>query len=387
MGLQSIPYTTLRFAPSFSYSFPLPAGQYTVTLDFLEPNKSGPGQRVFTVSVAGAAVLPNLDLFAVAGLLTPYSKSFPAAVAAGVPLKISFLASAGNAVVSAIQIDSIDPPPAAAVGIVSSQLLDFAAAETSSTVRTFGASCTAATPCIAGPLARSFTHGFTATLAPFSGLGSALVYLDPLTGDFTVSGLAVDCPGCLTPAGVSAFPPGATLLYRCTASNGAWDVGGCQDMRRFLPPLASPALAPFPGHPYMTPLQSGPDSVATVPGSVHGVAPPCALDVRLFDDAVPSNPIPQVSAGPGWRYTINRATCDVTVIFEVPWTNYYVLILGSWVQGPALLALEGCSGSLGTSNCAGVVRARVMLGDGSLLTLAAVPGDSYSSWNQWAAVK
>lgn len=107
------PYLNLRYATSFSYSIPLPAGQYSVTLKFIEPNKTGPGQRLFGVSINGGQVTSGLDLFAAAGALKPYDLSFPA-TSAGY-LKIDITATLGNAVLSGIQVDSVDQPPSGTV--------------------------------------------------------------------------------------------------------------------------------------------------------------------------------------------------------------------------------------------------------------------------------
>src|SRR5262249_1046864 len=54
---------------SFSYAVPnlTPGGSYTVRLDFAELVATGPGQRVFNVTINGTQVLTNFDIFAEAG--------------------------------------------------------------------------------------------------------------------------------------------------------------------------------------------------------------------------------------------------------------------------------------------------------------------------------
>jgi hypothetical protein len=121
MATLPVPYKTLRYSAypagsPVSYTIPMSPGIYTVTLKFLEPNKTAIGQRVFSVAVNGALHiasldLSSLDLFAVApGALTPYSESFPVVIT-GPLLLIVLTASQGNAVISGIQIDDDTVPP------------------------------------------------------------------------------------------------------------------------------------------------------------------------------------------------------------------------------------------------------------------------------------
>jgi len=105
MAAQPVPYRSLRYGAAFSYTLPLAAGAYSITLKFLEPNKTGGGQRVFTVSVNSSQAIAGLDLYSVAGGLKPYDRTF-AATSNG-QIRLDFSATAGNAVLSAIQVDSI----------------------------------------------------------------------------------------------------------------------------------------------------------------------------------------------------------------------------------------------------------------------------------------
>jgi subtilisin family serine protease len=59
-------YQTLRMGMS-SYRVDLPDGVYRVDLAFAETQVNSAGARVFSVSLEGASVLPNLDVFAAAG--------------------------------------------------------------------------------------------------------------------------------------------------------------------------------------------------------------------------------------------------------------------------------------------------------------------------------
>ena len=98
-------YQTERFGV-FSYSFAVPAGNYAVTLKFVEPYWTLPGQRVFGVAINGTTVLSNFDILAQAG-------------GANIALDESFTvnASAGNITIQFLQ-GSTDQPTASAIQIL-----------------------------------------------------------------------------------------------------------------------------------------------------------------------------------------------------------------------------------------------------------------------------
>ncbi len=122
LSSQPIPYQAERYtAPAsfpFSYTLPAAAGDYIVTLGFLEVRTDASippiaaGQRVFSVSIHGTVVQPALDIFAAAGSLTPYSLTFHVTTTG--PIVIALASITGNAVLSSIQVDSVAvaPPPA-----------------------------------------------------------------------------------------------------------------------------------------------------------------------------------------------------------------------------------------------------------------------------------
>lgn len=113
---QPIPFNAMRssspLGAPFSYSFTLAPGAYTVTLRFIEPRADQTaGQRILGVAINGAPVITGLDLFTIAGALKPYTTpSFPVTVTG--PLKIDVSATAGNAILSGIQIDDMPTLPA-----------------------------------------------------------------------------------------------------------------------------------------------------------------------------------------------------------------------------------------------------------------------------------
>ncbi len=99
-------YQSQRYGTSFSYSFPVPAGSYQVTLKFAETYWTGAGQRVFNTAINGSTVLTNFDIFASAGGQNiALDKVFNNITASNGMITINFgPASADNACIQAIQI-------------------------------------------------------------------------------------------------------------------------------------------------------------------------------------------------------------------------------------------------------------------------------------------
>lgn len=89
---------------TFSYRIPVPDGRYRITLRFVEPSATTPGERVFDVEVNGKAVLRSLDVFkAAGGKLTGITRSVEGTAKDGY-LDIEFKPSRGQALVSALAI-------------------------------------------------------------------------------------------------------------------------------------------------------------------------------------------------------------------------------------------------------------------------------------------
>jgi hypothetical protein len=91
------------FVTPLVYTFNVPNGSYTVTLDFAESQYTSTGSRVFNVLINGTAVLTNFDIFAGVGANTALSESFPVTVTGG-QIAIQFNAVKQNPIVDAIQI-------------------------------------------------------------------------------------------------------------------------------------------------------------------------------------------------------------------------------------------------------------------------------------------
>ena len=118
---------------------------------------------------------------------------------------------------------------------MASQLGDFQATQTSSTVLTVGSNCSSTTPCNVrfGNTVYSFTQSCTATIA--AGTGSAYIYMAnggilTIGHNLTVSASS----GCTAQTGVTSFPYDSVPLFTWTASSGKWNSGGGQDLRGWL---------------------------------------------------------------------------------------------------------------------------------------------------------
>jgi Malectin domain len=98
-------YEDYRWNPT-TYSIAVPNGQYQVNLYFTEanPKAESVGARVFNVSLQGATVFPNLDIFATAGANAALIKSANVNVTASA-VSIGFAPVAGlRPKISAIEI-------------------------------------------------------------------------------------------------------------------------------------------------------------------------------------------------------------------------------------------------------------------------------------------
>ncbi|NLH42739.1 MAG: hypothetical protein GX448_12950 [Planctomycetes bacterium] len=98
-------YETERYSVE-SYKFTVPNGKYTVRLHFAETFEgiTGPGERVFSVSVQGQEVLKDLDLFKTVGPLKPLVKEYKGVPVENGLLVIGFTPNVENPQICGIEI-------------------------------------------------------------------------------------------------------------------------------------------------------------------------------------------------------------------------------------------------------------------------------------------
>ncbi len=108
-------YQSYREGTAFAYHFDLPVGTYDVALHFADPDATLVGERVFSVDIESATVLPDIDLVALAGADMAYVAHVSVDVSDGT-LDIELSSSVGNAILSALEVRatipalSLDPP-------------------------------------------------------------------------------------------------------------------------------------------------------------------------------------------------------------------------------------------------------------------------------------
>lgn len=105
----SLPITNLRYGyvgATLTYTLTVPSGPVFLTLSFVEPNKTGPGQRLFDVRVNNGPPM-RLDLFAMAGLKKQLDLTLPVQVLNG-RITIVLKPIVGNALVSGIFVQTLD---------------------------------------------------------------------------------------------------------------------------------------------------------------------------------------------------------------------------------------------------------------------------------------
>jgi hypothetical protein len=114
-------YQTDRWAPTLTYTIPnlTPNASYTVRLHFAECWFTSAGQRLFNVSINGAQVLTNFDVFqAAGGENIAIAKSFVSTADATGNITIFMSATVNNALISGIEITGASttatPPPSSA---------------------------------------------------------------------------------------------------------------------------------------------------------------------------------------------------------------------------------------------------------------------------------
>ena len=98
-------HQTSRRGASFAYALPIAPGVYDVTLRFADTASGSVGDRVFDVRCEGVLELDDLDVYALAGAATAYSRTIRTQVLDG-RVDLDFVASLGTAHVAAIEVRS-----------------------------------------------------------------------------------------------------------------------------------------------------------------------------------------------------------------------------------------------------------------------------------------
>lgn len=100
-------YHTVRTGQSFSYALTLPNGAYDVVIHAWDPTQTQVGSRVFDLLAEGTVLIDDLDLVATVGGGAAYVSPPARTVINDGVLDLNFVASAGQALVSAIEVRSV----------------------------------------------------------------------------------------------------------------------------------------------------------------------------------------------------------------------------------------------------------------------------------------
>jgi hypothetical protein len=112
--LDPLLYQTYRQGNPLIYQIQVPSGNYQVTLKMADFTSTGSGQNKFNVLAQGQTVLSNVDVYAAVGHAVVYDQNFQVTVPSGgsaVTLQWNALAGQGQAMVSAIEVLSLQPNP------------------------------------------------------------------------------------------------------------------------------------------------------------------------------------------------------------------------------------------------------------------------------------
>ncbi len=373
MGSQPAPYQSLRYSAgaAFSYSLFVPPGNYSLTLKFLEPNKTASGQRIFSVNVNGVTGIQNLDVFAAAGgAMKPYDRTVQVSSPNG-NITLNLLPNIGNAILSGIQLDSIDPPPPALA-----QWLDLAPILASQVPRP------------TSPNVRLFSDGSNASkISRIDSAGSVfLVEGNPSTPQTICADTSFPVtqyfnqPVQTNGVAFTTIPAGTQVTdvwifedqlvtdgSTITAASACVGTSGtpCGYAGAF--PLMGVSIPNFRQYPSSGSISitSNADQVLQLQLTVTGGSG----NLSAFTGGVVKTRVCTV--------TPSVAFCDACLNAPKP----------PPAPGPTLAKLETCTGQTATNNCAGMYRATIKLTDGTTILavtgVTGIPADS----NTWTAVK
>ncbi len=278
------------------------ANTWTAQGGVVTPNYSKSFTSATTLSISGTEHLLNtMNL-----LVTCYDTSTPARMIepdsvtvdpATYNVSVTFAQpQSGRCVVNGNSISGGgSAAPSVSGAQFASQLLDLSASlDSTSTILTIGAGCSAATPCNVrfGNVVYALTSPVRATLGS-GATGTAFIYVSSDGSVNVGSNMSVVCSGCNAISGVVSYPVNTIPLYTWTATSGIWNGTGT-DKRAM---LSTKGLTALTG---LTAVDTG------------------ALTAIGIDTSV----VPTyVSAGGSLSFgTINSGACSTELTFSAPGT-------------------------------------------------------------------
>ncbi|GIV35046.1 MAG: hypothetical protein KatS3mg031_2581 [Chitinophagales bacterium] len=216
-------YQTARVGTAFSYAIPVQSNTYTVKLHFAEisPAATG-GMNVFYVKIENSTKINALDLYTSVGPYRALIQTFTIQVTDQM-MNIDFIASAGNAQVSAIEL--IPAPVTQGVLTVVPMPVNFPETDLNSNsvpitvalTNTGAASLTINSVNITGPHASNFVHTYgtaATTLAP-GGTKTFTITFNPTASGTRTATLTVTHTGNNSPVNVPLNGIGSSTETPC----------------------------------------------------------------------------------------------------------------------------------------------------------------------------
>ena len=259
-------YQTERYGNS-TYSIPVPNGAYQVTLKFAEIYFTAGGDRLFDVSMEGALVLDNIDVFTLGGnaWLRAYDRVFDVTVNDGV-LEIAFVGVVDNAIIDAIQVLPLAPTPTrtftAGATFTRTASPTFTSTVTDTGTRTYTHTPTVtmtrtatftATGTVTGTSTQGSTPSFTMTLTSTGTFTSTI----PATPSFTFTRTqTVSNSATYTATITVTFTPSSTLTSTLTSTQTFTATGTRTYTPTFTPTATTTATPTFTNTVYQSPTDT-----------------------------------------------------------------------------------------------------------------------------------
>ncbi|MGL5017842.1 MAG: malectin domain-containing carbohydrate-binding protein, partial [Luteolibacter sp.] len=287
-------YQSERWLSALNYSIPLANGNYQVTLMFAEifPQNNAVGKRSFSVTLEGATVITNLDIFSKVGLNAAYHETHITTVSDG-QLNIDFIKGVNNPKISAIRVIpafvlsttavngsvTLDPP----TGVYSqgTQVTLTAAPQSGFQFAGWNGDLTGSeiSTTIVMDGSKNVTANFNSTVDAFTGwAGSGVNFADDANHDGLKNGLAW-LLGAANPN-----ENGSNLLSASAQSSGALKLSF-----KMLPASAREGSQLFLE--YSKDLGIGDPWTGILVYDTTGVSGPVTIEVRDVDPVNPNNPL------------------------------------------------------------------------------------------------
>ncbi len=298
-------YQSERFGQSFGYQIPVTNGTYEVALHFAEIYWTSATHRVFDVTVEGALVINDLDIWSLAGANAALVMPVTATVTDGV-LNLAFTTSVDNAKIAAIDVHpssgGSNQPPTVNAGTDKTITLPTTTVTLTGTATDDGlpsGTLTVAWSTVSGPGTVTFgTPTATTTTATFSSAGTYVLQLSATDTVFTATDTVI----------VIVNPAAAGSVIRLNAGGGA-----------FVDNLGQSWVAD-------TPYVVGSTSTSTTGAAINGTVNDPLYQSERYGQSF------------GYQIPVTNGTYEVALHFaEIYWTSATHRVFDVTVEGTLVI--------------------------------------------------